>query len=74
MAFRVVKQLFPAPSSSVSGSVTFTDPPWATRQFYIASSSDMQLWEYNNESDANTKAAQLSGSDSTGRTYKVIEI
>ncbi len=74
MAFRVVKQLYPAPSSSVSGSVTFTDPPWATRQFYIASSSDMQLWEYNNESDANTKAAQLSGSDSTGRTYKVIEI
>jgi hypothetical protein len=74
MAFRVIKQLYPAPSSSVSGSVTFTDPPWATRQFYIASSSDMQLWEYDNESDANTKAAQLSGSDSTGRTYKVIEI
>ena len=74
MAFRVVKQLFPAPSSSVSGSATFTDPSWASRNMYIASSSDMQLWEYNNESDANTKAAQLSGSDSTGRTYKVIEI
>ena len=74
MAFRVVKQLYPAPSSSVSGGVTFTDPPWAKRQFYIASSSDMQLWEYNSESDANAKAAQLSGSDSTGRTYKVIEI
>ena len=74
MAFRVVKQLFPAPSSSVSGSVTFTDPSWASRNMYIASSSDMQLWEYNNESDANTKAAQLSGSDSTGRKYQVIEI
>ena len=74
MAFRVVKQLFPAPSSSVSGSVTFTDPVWASRNVYIASSSDMQLWEYNNESDANTKAAQLSGSDSTGRKYQVIEV
>ena len=74
MTFRVVKQLFPAPSSSVSGSVTFTDPIWASRNMYIASSSDMQLWEYNNESDANTKAAQLSGSDSTGRKYQVIEV
>ena len=74
MTFRVVKQLFPAPSSSVSGSVTFTDPSWAYRNMYIASSSDMQLWEYNNESDANTKAAQLSGSDSTGRKYQVIEV
>ena len=74
MTFRVVKQLFPAPSSSVSGSVTFTDPVWASRNVYIASSSDMQLWEYNNESDANTKAAQLSGSDSTGRKYQVIEV
>ena len=74
MTFRVVIQLFPSPSSSVSGSVTFTDPIWASRNMYIASSSDMQLWEYNNESDANTKAAQLSGSDSTGRKYQVIEV
>ena len=74
MAFRVVKQLFPAPSSSVSASVTFRDPTWAKRPFYVASSSDMQLWQFNSESDANAKAAQLSGSDSSGRTYKVIEI
>ena len=74
MTFRVVKQLFPAPSSSVSASVTFTDPIWATRPFYVASSSDMQLWEYDSEGDANTKAAQLSGSDSTGRKYQVIEV
>ena len=74
MAFRVVKQLFPAPSSSVSASVTFRDPTWATRPFYVASSSNMQLWEYDSESDADAKAAQLSGSDSTGRIYKVIEI
>ena len=70
MSYLVVKQLFPAPSSSA----TFTDPPWAKRPFYIASASNMQLWEYNNESDANAKAAELSGSDSSGRTYKVIEI
>jgi len=70
MTFRVVKQLYPAPSSST----TFTDPPWAKRQFYIASSSDMQLWEFDNESDANTKATELSDSDSSGRTYKVTEV
>ena len=74
MAFRVIKQLFPAPSSSVSASVKFTDPIWATSPFYIASSSDMQLWQFNSESDANAKAAELSGSDSSGRIYKVIEI
>jgi hypothetical protein len=34
----------------------------------------MQLWEFDSESDANAKAAELSGSDSSGRTYKVIEI
>ena len=61
MSFRVVKQLFQAPSSSVSGSITFNDPTWATRNVYIASSSDMQLWQYDIESDANAKAAELSG-------------
>jgi hypothetical protein len=74
MAFRVVKQLFQAPSSSVSASITFADPPWATRNVYVASSSGMQVWEFNNVSDANAKAAQLSGSDSTDRLYKVIEV
>ena len=74
MAFRVVKQMYEAPSSSVSASITFADPAWATRNVYIASSSDMQLWEFNNVSDANAKAAQLSGSDSSDRLYKVIEV
>ena len=74
MPFRVVKQMYEAPSSSVSASITFADPAWATRNVYIASSSDMQLWEFNNVSDANAKAAQLSGSDSTDRLYKVIEV
>ena len=74
MAFRVVKQLFPAPSSSVSASVTFRDPTWATRPFYVASSSDMQLWQFNSESDAITKMNELTGSESTGRKYKVVEV
>ena len=36
MAFRVVKQLFQAPSSSISGSITFNDPIWASRNIFIA--------------------------------------
>ena len=70
MPYRVVKQMYPAPSSSGD----FSDPPWAARNVYIASSSDMQLWEFADESDANTKATELSDSDSSGRTYKVIEV
>ena len=70
MAYRVVKQLYPAPSSSGD----FTDPPWATRNDYVASSSDMQLWQFNNESDAIVKMNELTGSDSSGRKYQVIEV
>ena len=74
MAFRIVKQMFPAPSGSVSGSATHTDPWFARRNVYIASSSDMQLWQFDTEAEADTKAAELSGSDSTGRKYRVDEI
>ena len=74
MPFRVVKQLYPAPSSSVVSGSTINDPARASRNMYIGSSSDMQLWEFDNQSDANTKAAELSGSDSSNRLYKVIEI
>ena len=74
MPFRVVKQLYPAPSSSVVSGSTINDPAWASRNMYIGASSDMQLWEFDNQSDANTKAAELSGSDSSNRLYKVIEI
>jgi len=62
--------MYPAPSSST----VFTDPPWAVRNVYIASSSDMQLWQYNTESDAITKMNELTGSDSSERIYKVIQI
>ena len=81
MAFRVVKQLSPAPTSSVdrNGNV-FNDPYNMTREnIWVAklSGSADQLWEYSGsgaESNANTKDTQLSGSDSSGRKYKVIEV
>ncbi len=80
MAYRVVKQLMPAPTSSVDRhGESFTDPWWASRNVYVGrlSGSGDQIWEYSGsgaESNANAKAAQLSGSDSTGRLYKVIEV
>ena len=70
MTFRVVKQLFPAPSSSGA----HKDPIWAKREVYIASSSDMQLWQFDTEAEADIKAAELSGSDSTGRKYRVDKV
>ena len=74
MAFRVVKQMYEAPSSSVSASITFTDPPWAARNVYVASSSGMPIWQFNNVNYANAKATELSDADSTDRLYKVIEV
>ena len=79
MAYLVVKQLFPAPSASRSGSATHTDPWFAQRKVYVGrlSGSGDTLWEFSGsgaEASASVKAAQLSGSDSTGRIYKVIEI
>ena len=35
MAYLVVKQLFPAPSASRSGSATHTDPWFAQRKVYV---------------------------------------
>ena len=72
MPYRVVKQLYPAPSSSTD----FTDPPWALRNIYVAklSGSNDQLWEYSTQASASAKMTELSGSDSSGRLYKVIEV
>jgi len=36
-------------------------------------SSD-SVWEYDNQSDANTKMSELDTADSTNRRYKVIEV
>jgi len=78
MSYLVVKQLFPAPSASRSGSATHTDPWFAQRKVYVGrlSGSNDTLWEFSGsgaEANANAKAAQLSGSDDTDRKYKVIQ-
>ena len=67
--YRIVKQLIPAPDSS-------SDPSWAARNVYVAklSGSSDQIWEFYNKSSAAAKMTELSGSDSTSRKYKVIEI
>ena len=78
MAYRVVKQLMPAPTSSVDRSgVTFQDPAWIERNTVWVSKlsgSNDQTWQYSNESDAITKMNELTGSDSSGRKYQVIEV
>tara|TARA_X000001382_G_scaffold70075_1_gene48848 strand:- start:73 stop:309 length:237 start_codon:yes stop_codon:yes gene_type:complete len=78
MPFRVVKQLMPAPTASVDrDGITFEDPVWFQRNtIWVSklSGSNDQTWQYNNESDATTKMNELTGSDSSGRLYKVIEI
>tara|TARA_Y100000114_G_scaffold121130_1_gene116210 strand:- start:276 stop:506 length:231 start_codon:yes stop_codon:yes gene_type:complete len=69
MKYRVVKQLLPKGQSG--------DPKWATRtKAYTAviSGSNDQIWEFENERDAWMKMVELSGSDSSGRLYDVIEI
>ena len=70
MAFRIVKQLYPAPSSSGD----HQDPSWALRNVYVESTGSEGAWSFDNESDANAKAAELSGSDSSERIYKVQQI
>ena len=73
--WRVVKQLYPSPTSSVDRhGETFTDPWWASRNTYVAklSGSSDQVWEYTTEAAATSKMNELCGSDSSGRKYKVI--
>ena len=69
MKYRVVKQLLPKGQSG--------DPEWSTRNnayTAVISGSNDQLWEFENEKDAWMKMVELSGSDSSGRLYDVIEI
>ena len=77
MAFRVLKQLMPAPTSSVDRhGNSFDDPWWASRDIYVAklSGSGDQTWQFSSEGDATTKMNELAGADSSGREYKVIEV
>ena len=81
MAYRVVKQLRPAPSASVDrDGITFEDPDWFQRNTIwvskLSGSSDI-TWEFsgsNAVSASTAKMNELTGSDDTDRLYKVIEI
>ena len=81
MAFRVVKQLMPAPTSSVDrDGNSFDDPWWVERNnIWVSkiSGSDDQLWQYSGSDalvNATAKMNALTGSDDSGRLYKVVEV
>jgi len=66
MAFKVFKQLIPAPSGS--------DPSWAQRNVWVEKlTSDDTVDEYVLENDAIKKRDELTGADTTGRLYRVVE-
>jgi hypothetical protein len=66
MAFKVLKQLIPAPSGS--------DPSWAQRNVWVEKlTSDDTVDSFSTEAKANTKKDELIAADSTNRIYKVVE-
>jgi len=66
--YRVYKQLIPAPLNE-------SDPSWAKRQVWVAKlNSTDTVDEYATEAEANTKKAELTASDPSGRVYEVREI
>tara|TARA_B100001778_G_scaffold331769_1_gene336792 strand:- start:727 stop:930 length:204 start_codon:yes stop_codon:yes gene_type:complete len=66
MAFKVLKQLYPAPSGS--------DPSWAQRRVWVEKlTSDDTIYEYSTENEAIVKRDELTAADSTGRLYRVVE-
>jgi hypothetical protein len=66
MAYKILKQLIPAPTGS--------DPSWAQRNVWVEKlTSDDTIWVFNSESEANTKKNELTEADSTNRIYKVVQ-
>ena len=66
MAFKILKQLIPAPTGS--------DPSWAKRDVWVEKlTSDDTIWVFNLESDANIKKDELTEADPTNRIYKVVQ-
>ena len=63
--FRIVKQ-------RITGSASA--PSWAKFDTVFVSVATGSLYDYDDEHQAYWKMMQLSGSDSSGRQYKVIEI
>lgn len=79
MAYRVLMELVPRPDE-------YPEEAWAsenTDKVYCNPSANIwvakltsgdQIWEYDNESDANTKMTELDNVDSTHRRYKVVQV
>ena len=78
MPYRVVMEVLPRPDDT---------PAWIWNEANTNSvssnggkgwtaklNSSDSIWEYDNQSDANTKMSELDSADSTNRRYKVIEV
>ena len=66
MAFKILKQLIPAP--------TGTDPSWAQRNVWVEKlTADDTAYSFDTEAKANTKKDELTAADATSRIYKVVE-
>ena len=78
MPYRVVMEVVPRPDDT---------PAWIWNETNVNSvssnggkgwtaklNSSDSIWEYDNQSDANTKMSELDSADSTNRRYKVIEV
>ena len=78
MAYRVLMELLPRPDSieewiwnepSSAKASSTGGKAWTGKL-----TSGGTVWEYDSESDANTKMTQLDAADSTNRRYKVMEV
>jgi hypothetical protein len=66
MAFKILKQLIPAPTGA--------DPSWAQRSVWVEKlTADDTAYSFSTESEANTKRDELTAADATSRIYKVLE-
>ena len=68
MAYRVLMELVPRPNE-------YPEEAWANANIWVAKlTSSGQVWEYDNESDANAKMTELDNADSSNRRYKVVQV
>ena len=88
MAYRVVMELIPKPGNLQDWKWDETDEERGTTRnghgdwkrhvggyaWTAKLNTGDTIWEYDSESDANTKMAELDAADSTIRRYKVIEV
>ena len=66
MAFKILKQLIPAPTGA--------DPSWAKRSVWVEKlTSEDTAYSFDTEAEANTKRDELTAADNTTRIYKVVE-